>query len=153
MDWIMLVVWGVFILATVVIELETADLVTIWFTIGGIGALIAALCKVDPLFQLAIFTGISLVLVLTTRPLTKKMMQKDIIKTNADRVVGMIGVVTKEFHANEIGEVKVDNNLWRATNLTDSSFAVGEKVSIEAISGTKLIVIKLDNENSNVVII
>lgn len=145
--WVMIVLWSVFIVITIIVELETADLITIWFTIGAIGALVAASVGVDPLPQVGIFLVVSILLLIATRPLTKKMMQKDIIRTNADRVIGMIGVVTKEVTQNDIGEVKVDNSLWRATTLSDTSFAVGEKVSVDAISGIKVIISKINNDD------
>ncbi|MDD3191587.1 MAG: NfeD family protein [Bacilli bacterium] len=147
MDWVMIILWSVFIVITVIIELETSQLVTIWFTIGAIGGLIAAAFQLNEIYQIAIFLVISLILLFATRPLTKRMMESNVIRTNADKVIGMIGVITKEVLPGEIGEVKVDNTLWRAANFDNKSFAVGEKVSIDAISGTKLIISKIDNSN------
>jgi membrane protein implicated in regulation of membrane protease activity len=76
------------------------------------------------------------------------MMQKDIIKTNSDRLIGMVGIVTQAIVPNEIGEVKVDNNLWRAVNNDNLSFVVGEKVLIDAIVGIKLVVSKIGGNNN-----
>lgn len=145
--WVMIVLWSIFIIVTIIIELETVDLVTIWFTIGAIGALIAAALGAQTILQLGIFAIISILLLLFTRPLTKKMMQNNFVRTNADRVIGMIGVVTKEILANEIGEVKVDNTLWRAIDLNGYEYKVGEKVSVDAISGTKIIISKINNDD------
>lgn len=144
--WTMIILWSVFIVITIIVELQTTDLITIWFTIGAIGAIIAAALNAPALLQVGIFLFVSILLLLATRPLTKNMMQKSIIKTNADKVVGMIGIVTKEILPDEIGEVKVDNMLWRATNLENEHFVVGEKVSVDAISGTKVIISKINND-------
>ena len=143
--WIMIVLWSLLIIITVIIEFETADLVTVWFTIGAAGALISAAFDASPLMQIGIFVVISIILLLLTKPLTKNLAQKNIVRTNADRVVGMIGTVTKEVVPDTIGEVSVGNVLWRATSQSPHSFKVGEKVSIDAISGTKLIISKIDN--------
>lgn len=149
--WIMIVLWSVFIVVTVVIELETADLVTIWFTIGAVAALISAAFEASPLLQIGIFIAVSVLLLLLTRRLTKNMSQKNFVRTNADRVIGTTGVVTKEVSSDEIGEVLVGSITWRATTLSKHSFSVGEKVAIDAISGAKLIISKIDNENLSIV--
>lgn len=148
---IMAIVWAVFIVVTAIIELQTSDLVTIWFTIGAVGALIAALFKLNIWIQLVIFLAISTICILLTRPLAKKLQQKEIIRTNSDKVIGKIGVITKTIVAEDIGEVKVDGKEWRAINNDGLTFEVGEKVIIEAISGTKLIVSKT-NENNEVLL-
>ena len=149
---VMAIVWAIFIVATAIIELQTADLVTMWFTIGGIGALIAALCKQNFWIQIAIFLGVSVVAIILTRPLAKKLQQKEIIKTNSDKVVGKLAIVTKKIDADEIGEVKIEDRLWRAVNNNGLTFEENEKVLVEAISGTKLIVSKVEEENKEVIL-
>ncbi len=144
MNWPMIILWIVLIAVTIVVELATADLVTIWFTVGAIGALIAAVFQASELAQFIVFIVVSIILLFATRPLTKRMMEKGAVRTNADRVIGMIGIVTKEVTPNEVGEVKVENDLWRAINYQNQSFVVGEKVSIDAISGTKLVISKIE---------
>jgi membrane protein implicated in regulation of membrane protease activity len=145
--WIMIAIWSVFIIVTVIIELETADLITIWFTAGAVGALIAAAFEIAPLIQIGIFLVISILLLLITRPLTKNISQKNFVRTNADRVIGMIATVTIDVTPDEIGEVKVGSVLWRAISLDQHSYQIGEKVQVDAISGTKLIISKIDNKD------
>lgn len=145
---IMLILWIVLIVITIIIELETADLLTIWFTLGAIAALISSALDADPMLQVSIFIGVSLILIVLTRPLTKKMMKTEIVRTNADKVIGMQAVVTKTINPDEIGEVKVDNSLWRAINLDNQVINVGERVVVNAISGIKLIVSKIDKEEN-----
>jgi membrane protein implicated in regulation of membrane protease activity len=147
MELAMIILWILFIVVTIIIEFETSDLVTIWFTLGAVGALIAAALNTKPLFQIGVFLVISMILLLSTRPLTKNMMRKGIVRTNADKVIGMVGVVTKTIMPHEVGEVIVDNIQWRATNLDGFSFDIGEKVLIDAISGTKLIISKINKED------
>ncbi|MFA5542852.1 MAG: NfeD family protein [Bacilli bacterium] len=145
---IMLILWIVLIVITIIIELETSDLITVWFTLGAIAALISSAFDADPMLQVAIFIGVSLILIVLTRPLTKKMMKTEIVRTNADKVIGMQAVVTKVINPDEIGEVKVDNSLWRAISLDNQAINVGERVTVNAISGIKLIVTKLDKEEN-----
>ena len=136
----MIIVWSVFIVVSAIIEIETQDLITIWFTLGAVIALIACALKADTLVQLILFLVVSTIAIFCTRPLAKRMQEKEIIKTNADRVVGTVAIVTKEISSDTIGEVKEGSRLWRAIPLTNEKFSVGEKVLVNAISGTKLIV-------------
>jgi len=146
-DWTMIVAWAIIFIITLVIELETMNLTTIWFCVSSLVALISGVIFAGPLIQISIFVGMSVILILLTRPLTKKMMNTEIIRTNADRVLGMVGIVTQKIIPNEIGEVKVLNNLWRAINNEDLTFEVGEKVSIDAITGIKLVVSKVNGDS------
>ncbi len=141
----MLVIWSILIVTTVILELSTTNLITVWFSVGAIAALIATVCGLNIYFQLSIFVVVTIIALIATRPLAKKIMNREVIHTNADRVIGMVGIITIAFSEDEVGQVKVDNNLWRAVNLEHQSFYEGEKVQIDAISGTKLIVSKIIN--------
>lgn len=141
---IMAIVWAVFIVVSAIIELQTVDLVSIWFTVGAIGALIAALFKLSIWIQLALFVGIAIIAIICTRPIAKRMQQKEIIHTNADRIIGEFAIVTKQITPNEIGEVKIEGRIWRAYCDNNMIFDVDEKVVIEAISGSKVLVAKLE---------
>ena len=72
-------------------------------------------------------------------------MNKTLIRTNADKIITQIGVVTKEISDDEIGEVKVNNELWRAVSVDSSNINVGEKVSIVSFNGNKVVVSKIKN--------
>lgn len=145
-EWLMVALWGVVFVTTLVVELCTANLTTIWFCVASALTLICAALQVNPGLQVIIFVFLSLVLVFATRPLTKKMMNTEIVHTNSDKVIGMIGIVTKDIVEDEIGEIKVDNNLWRAVSLSGDAH-VGEKVSVVSISGNKVVVSKAATKN------
>ena len=51
----MLWIWLGVIIVTAIIELVTIDLVSIWFTLGGIGALIAYALGLNQTIQIIIF--------------------------------------------------------------------------------------------------
>ncbi len=146
-DIAMIIIWSVFIVAAVIIELMTGDLLTIWFVIGAIGALIATVFGLEIYYQISIFLVISAAALFITRPIAKRLQQKEVIRTNADRVIGMIGVVTIAFKAGEIGQIKVNNENWRAICSSANDFDEGDKVQVEAISGTKVIVSKIEKDN------
>ena len=68
------------------------------------------------------------------------------VRTNADRIIGMVAVVIEPFKNNEVGRVVVNGQSWRATSTTFQEFFEGEKVQVEGISGTKVIISKINNE-------
>ena len=111
-DWFMVAAWGIIFVVTLIIELETADLVTIWFSLSALITLICGVIFLKPLYQILLFLVLSVVLILATKPLAKKRMRGTYVRTNTDRFIGMVAVVTKEILPNEIGEVKIDNQLW-----------------------------------------
>lgn len=139
----MIVVWAIIIIATLVIEFETANLVSIWFSAGGLGGLICAICGIDTWIQILVFIIVSAVFVFATRPFVKKMSDNQTIPTNSDRLVGMTGLVTKVILEGEKGEVKVEYQKWPAISKNSKAFKVGEKVVITEIVGNKLIVEEL----------
>lgn len=146
MQILMIVIWSLVLIATIVIEFETADMVTIWFSVGAIGALIAAALDQNVVIQIGIFIAVSLVLIVLTRPMTKRFMDKTVIKTNADRFVGMIGTITVEVPIGGRGEVLVDNSKWIAFSSSEEIIPVGTKVVVQDIVGIKLLVSKVDQD-------
>ncbi|MDI9507387.1 MAG: NfeD family protein [Bacillota bacterium] len=147
-DWTLLAVWIIIFIITIIVELETFNLVSIWFSLGSLVALICGIIFASPLAQIFIFLGTSAVAVAATRPFVKKLTGRSIIRTNADRFVGKVGVVTKEIRPFEIGEVKVNNSFWRAINKDNETINVGALVSVDGIEGIKLIVSKIDNKSN-----
>ncbi|NLM33304.1 MAG: NfeD family protein [Acholeplasmataceae bacterium] len=143
------VFWIVLLIILVGIEFATQDLVSIWFIIGSIGAIICAAFNLSFLEQFFVFLGISIILLFATRPLTKKFMKREIVRTNFDRLVGMTAIVTKDIKKDELGEVKVEGLYWRAYSPVGDEFKEGERVYINAINGTKLVVSKIEEELNN----
>lgn len=137
----MILIWfGVIILAGV-IEITTMDLSSIWFSVGAFFALIIALIFPELIvLQVVIFIIVSAVSLLGIRPIFKKYLQKNDIKTNADRLVGKTAVCTKAILNGERGEVKIDGKIWTA--IANEDIEINEKVEVLAIDGVKLVVRK-----------
>ena len=77
----MLWIWlGITIIAAV-IELITIDLVSIWFTIGGIGALIAYALGLSQTIQIVVFVILSIICIFASRPLAKKYLKTQTVST------------------------------------------------------------------------
>lgn len=136
------IVWiwiGLFVLS-VLFEIVTFDLVSIWFAVAAIPSFIFALLGFSWVIQFISFTIVSIVLLLFTRPVIMKYLKTNEIKTNVDAVIGSTGIVISEIQTNSIGRVKVKNLEWSA--ISKESIKVGETVRVLDIEGVKLIVEK-----------
>lgn len=147
--WIMMFIWIAIFVGTLVIEINTADITTIWFCLSALVCFILSLFNVNYIIQIVVFCVSSISLLLITRPLTKNMMNKTLIRTNADRVFDTIATVTKTITNEEIGEVKIENELWRAVSFEDDYIESGEKVIVHSFNGNKVVVSKV-NKSKNV---
>ena len=79
-------------------------------------------------------------MVLATRPLARKLTLNTEVKTNAEKLIGMKGKVTKNILPNEKGEIKIDYQLWTAVSINDKTISAGESVVVKEIVGNKLVV-------------
>ena len=134
----MAVFWIISFIIFLIIEIATINLVSIWFVLGSLAALITSYITKNVFIQLFIFVIISTVSLCITKPLVKKFKNTKPTPTNLDRVIDKIGVVTKEITKDEYGEVKVMNTIWTAK--ADTDLEIGTKVKIIKIEGVKLIV-------------
>lgn len=137
---VMIIIWFVIIIVAALIEMNTMDLASIWFSVGALFAFILALIDVDVAWQIVVFVVVSLGLVLSVRPVAKNYFKTNAISTNADRLVGKVAVCTKEILVGERGEVKIDGKYWLAVTSGDQNVALDERVEVVAIEGVKLIV-------------
>lgn len=144
--WGYIIIWGTAAIIAVVIEVSTEGLTSVWFALAALISLILAAFKAKPLIQLICFVCITIILLCITRPLIKKFMSKEIVRTNSDRLIQMVGIVTKPITPGEIGEVRINSELWRAFALPNETIMENEKVIVRSISGNKLLVSKINND-------
>ena len=142
---IMIVVWTIIVIGAIIIEAETAELVSCWFGVAGLVCLILAFCNVGLTIQLIVFAVLSIVLILATRPFFNKFNVTEDIPTNVDRIKGMTAVVTKPILKGEKGEVKVNYQIWTAICKKDIDLLENTKVIVKEIEGNKLIVDEIEN--------
>ena len=144
----MVYVWLAALIAFAILEAATVQLVTIWFAGGALAGLIAALCKAPVWLQIALFAVVSVLALILTRPLVKKITAAKFSPTNADRFIGQTGVVTKRIdNLQASGEVRVKGAVWTARS-EDEAVAIeeNETVTVKRIDGAKLIVAKQEQE-------
>ncbi len=129
-------VWLIFFVILVIIELITVNLVTIWFALGALITSLVSLYTTDTVILLAFFVITSLLLLILTKPVVKKLKVKKVVATNLDQVIGKTGIVSVPIEKDKIGEVKVLGKTWSA--YSDKEISKDKKVKILSISGVKL---------------
>ena len=132
----MIWVWIAVTVIAIIVEAVSAQLLSIWFALGGIAALITSL--VTDSIAVQIISVISLAVIF---PFVKNILKKEPVKTNADRYIGKLAVVTEGIsNIDAKGQVKVDNQIWSARSEDGSQIAEGTRVNVLRIEGVKLIV-------------
>ncbi len=134
-------IWLIIFIVLVVIELLTINLVTIWFAIAAVFALIVDVITRNTMLEMLVFTVSSLLLLLLTKPLIKRIKVKKIEATNLDMVINKVGIVTEDILSDKIGEVKVLGKKWSA--YSNTKVLKEERVKILSIDGVRLKVEKM----------
>lgn len=136
--------WLVLLVILVLIEFATAQFVTIWFAAG---ALVAVFLSGFPFWvQLIGFTVTSIILLILTRPLVKKLKKRPVVPTNADLDIGKTATVIQTINnsANE-GRVRLNGVDWIAISVDDTIIEKDEIVIVDHIEGAKLFVKRQNN--------
>lgn len=136
-----LIIWGIVFAVMVIVELTTFQLISIWFAAGALVSFITAVCGAGTGVQLLVFTVVSILLLLLTRPLLKKLTVGKIQPTNMELDVGKTAVVIEEVNnALDTGRAKLNGVDWKAVSRDGSVIPEGSIVKIDDIRGTKLYV-------------
>ena len=134
-------VWIAVMIIMAVFEGVTTQLVSVWFVCGALAAAIVSFFVPSFAVQFAVFVGVSLILLLVTKPLVRKAREVKPEPTNADRNIGKIAIVTQEINNTAgTGQVKLGGNTWTARTLDEEIIPEGSEVTVKEISGVKLMV-------------
>lgn len=135
-------VWLIVAIVLIVIESLTVQLVSIWFVIGTVPAIIASLLGAEVWLQLVLFLVTSVLALFLIRPWARKRLTPTIEATNVGRVVGMTGLVTEEIdNLKQTGRVHIDGLDWTARSSVEGVvISTDSKIEALKIDGVKLIV-------------
>ena len=138
----MIVFWVVALVVFLIVEAVTAGLVSIWFVFGSLIALLCAALGAAVWLQIVWFIVVSVATLVLTRPLVKRYVDNRSIATNADRNIGRTAVCTERIdNLAATGAVQLSGVVWSARSADDSvTVEPGERVTVRAIEGVKLIV-------------
>ena len=138
------VFWLAAFVIFLVVEAVVPGLISIWFAIGALAALLSAFFHAPFWLQVIWFLVVSIAALAATRPLAKKYINARAMPTNADRILGKDCVVRERIdNLNGTGAVSADGNVWTARmEREDETAEAGEIVVVRRIEGVKLIVSK-----------
>ncbi len=142
MDISMTVVWLVIAVILAAVELSTFGLVSVWFAIGAVFALIVSAFGAGFWTQLIVFIIVSAVVMVTVRPLATKYVNNHTKKTNIDAVIGRKLIVKSDIdNIHGTGKVDMDGSTWLAVSSDDNVVIhAGEEVHVVQVNGAKLVV-------------
>ena len=137
------IIWLIVFIVMLIIEAATTALATVWFAAGALVAMIMDLCGAPLNLQIIVMAAVSVVTfaicMIWIRPKLESLRRANVQRTNADRLIGLEGVVIVPVNPVEgKGQVKVEGQVWSAKS--ESAITEGTTVKIRAIEGVKLIV-------------
>ncbi len=140
----MTIFWLVAVIILGVVEAATVGLVSIWFALGALAALISSLFGGPIWLQILLFIVVAALTLCITRPIVKKYFNKESHKpTNADMVIGKEANVTEEINnLGATGAVRCMGKEWSARSDNGESIPKDSVVTVVRIEGVKLIVKK-----------
>lgn len=120
------------------IEIFTTSFLIFWLGIAGIISLIISLFVENIIIQAAVFVISSTILIIFTRPLTKKLLKTEFtVPTNIYSINGKRGIVIEKIDTlKSTGKVKVDGELWSATSI--HNIEEGAEIEVLNVNGVKL---------------
>lgn len=139
MEWIWTALFVIFVAA----EIGTVQLISIWFSLGSLAALISAFFGANPVIQVIIFVIVSAVSLGISFPLIRKRMRtKKPIATNADMDIGKTASVIEEINSdNSTGRVILGDVHWMAVSDNEKDIIpIGSIVTVKEVHGAKLVV-------------
>lgn len=133
--------WLAALVALLALEAATVGLVSLWFAVGSLCALLTSFFVGNIWVQFAVFLAVSFLCLVIIRPLARKYADPRRESTNADRVVGAEGVVTQAIdNLKATGQVSVKGAVWTARTEDETVVPVGTTIRVLRIEGVKLIV-------------
>ena len=119
-------------------EISTVTMVSLWFAVGALVALIASLLDVQLWLQVVLFVAVSGILLMLLRPITKKHFTPRLTRTNVDALLGAEGIVTAEINnLLATGQVKLNGLEWTARSTGGENIPVGTQIKVDRIEGVK----------------
>lgn len=143
--WIM---WLVIFIVMVIVEASGPNLVSIWFAVGSLVALIISFIPgVTWWIELIVFVVVSATTLLALRPACRRFFKRNIFKSNIDSFTGKKGLVVEDITSLNPGSVKIGDIKWSAVPLNkDEKLLVNDVVEVVSVNGNKLTVKKVEEK-------
>lgn len=145
MNWAAVIWLGLMLIFLIVEAVCAVHLVSIWFAVGALCAMVIAYLSGSITLQVCAFLVVSCALLALLWPLTRKVLNPGLSATNIDSIIGSTGVVTSgidNIAAN--GQVKLGAMYWTARSTAGVPIAEGTTVKVDYIEGVKVFVTPAD---------
>ena len=140
MNWAS-ILWLVLLVVFLAAEAATVSMVSLWFAVSALVALLVALLGGPGWLQGTLFLVISAVLLALLRPIVRRYISPRITATNVDSVIGSTGLVTAAIdNVSAAGQVKLGAMEWTARSPSGQPIPVGTLVKVDRIEGVKAFV-------------
>lgn len=134
-------VWLGLMVLFLFLEGASVAVVSVWFAIGALAAMITAWLGGELWLQIVLFAVVSGVMLALLRPVLKRFFTPKIEKTNVDSVIGAVGLVTEEIdNLTAQGRVKIGGMYWSARSTTGAGLSVDTKIKVDRVEGVKVFV-------------
>ncbi len=135
------ILWLCLLVVFLAVESGTVMIVSLWFAGGALAAMVASLLGAEIWLQVVLFLAVSVILLLTLRPLTKKFFTPKLSKTNVDAVIGKTGLVLEQIdNIHGTGRVKLDGIDWSARSVSGGPIEENTLVKVDKVEGVRLLV-------------
>ena len=137
-----MIIWFVLFLIFLIVEAACpVHLVSIWFAVGSLVAVLVAYFNGPLWLQLTLFLTVSTVMVALLWPFIKKFLNPHLKKTNLDAILGSEGLVTAAIdNVAAQGQVKLGAMEWTARSTSGKVIPAGTLIRVDRIEGVKVFV-------------
>ena len=137
-------IWALVAMLCLIIELSSGDFFVTCFVIGAICSVFASFIGVPFWLQAVIFALFSVLSILFIRPSLLKRLHAVGREqpSNADALIGRIGIVIEPITAGGSGYVKIDGDEWRAVSAETTAIETGEKVKVVSLDSIIVTVVR-----------
>jgi membrane protein implicated in regulation of membrane protease activity len=135
--------WLIAAIVLFLLEIITPGFVLANFAVGALGGAAMAWMGFGVTAQIIGFVIVCLVSFVTVRPLINRFIYRNQarVATNVQAIIGTTGVVTDAIGVPPLGgRVQIGGDNWHALAVDGSEIAIGERVRVDAIESTTILV-------------
>ena len=141
MNWAAMIWLALLVVFLVVEGVCPFHLVSIWFAVGALAALLIAVLGGAVWLQACVFFVVSCALLAMLWPLVRKFLNPRLTATNVDSVIGSTGMVTGDIdNVLAQGQVKLGAMYWSARSTSGDPIAEGTRIRVDRVEGVKVFV-------------
>ena len=125
--------WAILMLVCACVELLTGTLYILCLAVGALFAIPFAALDVPLAWQVVVFVVLSVASIYTLRPIAMRYLHrtdKDDTTSNADAILGRVGVVSEEIPAHGFGRLALDGDDWKAQSADGQALPKGARAKI-----------------------